>query len=173
VHQDGKPEPLTGRKKQLMNTNTDSAAYTRLLDDLLWLHARGNPNDGLREAVDAMVADYTDDANRYSDGSEVLEFPGYDFRTTGKLHLPPHRRDNDLVAAAREFVRSQGGCVVSISELLDELSGKFGDRLPTSPDTYRVLDLIETLWADPHIDRVPDTAWIEFAWNARDGGGAV
>ena len=63
-----------------MTTNTNSTAYTRLLDDLLWLHARGNPDDGLREAVEAMLADYTDDANRYSDGSEVWkwyeEFPG-------------------------------------------------------------------------------------------------
>ena len=29
----------------------------------------------------------------------------------------------------------------------------------------RVLDLIETLWADPHVDQVPDTGWILFAWN--------
>ena len=43
-----------------------------------------------------MLADYTDDANRYSDGSEVWEwydeFPGYYFATKGALHLPPHRR---------------------------------------------------------------------------------
>lgn len=78
------------------NTNTNSTAFTRLLDDLLWLHGRGNPDDGLREAVKAMIADYADDANRYSDGSEVWElydeFPGYYFGTKGALHLPPHRR---------------------------------------------------------------------------------
>ena len=55
------------------------------------------------------------------------------------------------VAAAREptFAAEGHGCVVSIWELLDELSGKFGDRFPVSPDTYEVLDLIETLWARP------------------------
>ena len=56
-------------------------------------------------------------------------------------------------------------CVVSIYQLLDELSGKFGDRFPVSPDTYEVLDLIETLWADPHVDQVPDMGLIWFAWN--------
>ena len=39
--------------------------------------------------------------------------------------------------------------VVSIWQLLDELSGKFGDRFPVSPDTYEVLDLIETLVGRP------------------------
>jgi hypothetical protein len=46
--------------------------------------------------VEAMIADYTDDTNRYSDGSEVWkwydEFPGCYFATKGELHLPPHRR---------------------------------------------------------------------------------
>ena len=28
-----------------------------------------------------------------------------------------------------------------------------------------MLNLIETLWADPHIDQVSVTGWIEFAWN--------
>jgi hypothetical protein len=90
-----------------MNTNTDSAAFTRLLDDLLWLHARGcnvdagvraavdamiaksmddipwlrgrrcNSSDVLQEAMDAMIADHTEDANRYSDGSVVWE--SYDY----------------------------------------------------------------------------------------------
>jgi hypothetical protein len=75
---------------------------------------------------------------------------------------------DDLVAAARELIRSEGdGCVVSIWELLDELSDKFGDRFGVSPDTDDVLRLIETLWADPEIHQVPD-GWIEFGWN---GGG--
>ena len=56
-----------------MSTNTNSDARARLLDDLLWLHGRGNPEDGLREAVEAMIADYTDDTNRYSDGSGGME----------------------------------------------------------------------------------------------------
>jgi hypothetical protein len=73
----------------------------------------------------------------------------------------------DLVAAAREFIRGEGGCVVSICQLLDELSDMFGDGFAVSPDTYKVLDLIETLWADPHVDQVPYTESIEFAWNEK------
>ena len=72
----------------------------------------------------------------------------------------------DLVDAAREIIRSQGDrCIVGISELLEGLSGKFGDRFRISPEMYQLVDLIDTLWADPHIDQVPDTGWIEFAWN--------
>jgi hypothetical protein len=72
----------------------------------------------------------------------------------------------DLVAAAREFIRSEG-CVVSIYQLLDELTDKFGDRFQVPPDTYVVLNLIETLWDDPHIDQVPNTGSVEFAWNKK------
>ena len=46
----------------------------------------------------------------------------------------------DLVAAARESIRREGDCVVSIWRLLDELTNKFGDRFPASPDTSEVLD---------------------------------
>ncbi len=47
---------------------------------------------------------------------------------------------NDYVAAAREFIRNGShGCVVSIWELLDELSAKFGDRFNVSPDLHEVL----------------------------------
>ena len=77
--------------------------------------------------------------------------------------VPP----GDVVAAAREFIRGEGGCVVSICQLLDELSDMFGDRFPVSPDTYKALDLIQTLWADPHVDQVPYTESIEFAWNEK------
>jgi hypothetical protein len=71
----------------------------------------------------------------------------------------------DLVAAAREFVRREGhACVVSIYRLLDELSDMIGNRFIVSPDVYKVLDLIETLWADPYIDQVPH-GWIEFFWS--------
>jgi hypothetical protein len=70
----------------------------------------------------------------------------------------------DFVGAAREFIRTEcDGCPVSIWQLLDELSDKFGDRFPVSPDTCEVLRLIETLWADPEIHQVPD-GWIEFGW---------
>lgn len=72
----------------------------------------------------------------------------------------------DLVAAAREFIRSEG-CVVSIYQLLDDLTDKFGDRFQVPPDAYVVLNLIETLWDDPHIDQVPNTGSVEFAWNKK------
>jgi hypothetical protein len=83
--------------------------------------------------------------------------------------LPP-----DLANAAGEFVCGHDkGCIVSIWELLEELRGKFGDRLPVSPDNYGVLDLTETLLADPHVDQVPSAGSIEFAWrlDARAVGG--
>lgn len=82
------------------NSNTDSAAYTRLLDDLRWLHARKCASDGPTKAACLMLADYTDDPDRYSDGSPVKEefdpaeddpslyFLASDFRPLA----PPHRR---------------------------------------------------------------------------------
>lgn len=86
------------------------------------------------------------------------------------MSVPPtdYYPGTQVVAAAREIIRGEGdGCVVSIGDLLDELSDKFGDRFPVSPDTYNVLNLIGTLWADPHVDQVPHTGWIEFAWNEK------
>ena len=57
-----------------MTTNTNSDAFTRLLDDLLWLHARGSEaNDRLQGAVDAMIAEYTANGDQYSDGSPTGE----------------------------------------------------------------------------------------------------
>ena len=54
-----------------------------------------------------------------------------------------HYPGTQVVAAAREIIRGEGdGCVVSISPLLDELSDKFGDRFPASPDLYKLVDLI-------------------------------
>jgi hypothetical protein len=80
---------------------------------------------------------------------------------------------NDVVAA-REFICGEGdACVVSIYRLLDELSDKFGDQFPVSPHTSEVLDLIATLWADPHVDQVPDAGSIEFAWNEKGWFDAV
>lgn len=73
----------------------------------------------------------------------------------------------EVVAAAREIIRRESGgccCVISIGELLDELSNKFGDRF-VSPDMHKLLDLIQELWAEPNIDQVTDAGWIEFAWN--------
>ena len=70
-----------------------------------------------------------------------------------------------LVFAAREILRSEGNtCIFSIFQLLEELTDKHGDCFSVSPETYEVLQLIETLWEDPHIDQVPNTGSIEFAW---------
>jgi hypothetical protein len=45
------------------------------LDAIPWLRGRGcDSDDVLAEAVDAMIADYTEDANHYSDGSVVWEW---------------------------------------------------------------------------------------------------
>jgi hypothetical protein len=77
------------------------------------------------------------------------------------VNPPDYLAPPDVVAAARDLIRGEGdGCVVSIWHLLDELSGKFGDRFHVSPDVYMVLDLIETLWADPHVNQVPDTGLV-------------
>jgi hypothetical protein len=73
---------------------------------------------------------------------------------------------DDLVAAAREIIRGEGDrCIVSISELLDKLEDQYGDQFRVSPDTCQVLQLIRTLWEDPHIDQVSHMWDIEFAWN--------
>jgi len=73
---------------------------------------------------------------------------------------------DNLVEAAREIIRSQGDrCIIGITQLLEDLSCKFGDWFHFSLNMHQLVDLIETLWEDPHIDQVPDTGWIEFAWN--------
>jgi hypothetical protein len=75
----------------------------------------------------------------------------------------------DLVAAAREVIRREGHAqIVSLWQLLDDLGEQFGDRFPVSDDTKNVLELIERLWEEPHIDQ--PTSSIEFAWNDRGRG---
>jgi hypothetical protein len=76
------------------NAKTNSTAYTRLIDDLLWLHARGPSNDGLREAVDAMIAEYTANPDHYSDGSPIGEqyIPHYAPNVIAWEPLPPPYR---------------------------------------------------------------------------------
>lgn len=72
----------------------------------------------------------------------------------------------EVVVAARELLRAEGdGCAVSIGQLLGALNDKLGERFPVSPQMYQVVDLIEELWADAHIDQVTDIGMIEFAWN--------
>jgi hypothetical protein len=55
--------------------------------------------------------------------------------------------------------------IVEIWQVLDKLSDKFGNRFNVSPDVYKVLDLIDGLWEDPHVDQMPNTGLIEFAWD--------
>src|SRR6476620_5168152 len=76
------------------DTNTNSANFTRLVDDLLWLHARGNSDDGLDTAVNAMIAEYTADPDHYSDGSPVgAEYiPDYAPNVICFKPLPPPHR---------------------------------------------------------------------------------
>jgi hypothetical protein len=73
---------------------------------------------------------------------------------------------DDVLAAARVLIHREGGCIVSIWQLLDEMTDKFDDQFPVSPDAYKALDLIETLWDDPHVNQVPH-GWIEFSWNEK------
>jgi hypothetical protein len=67
----------------------------------------------------------------------------------------------DVLAAAREFIRSKDGCVVSMSELLDELSDDLSEQCGAGQAVW----LIEELWADAHIDQIPESELIEFAWS--------
>jgi hypothetical protein len=103
-----------------MTTNTNSDVFTRLRDDLLWLHARGSKaNDRLQGVVDAMIAEYTADGDQYSDGSPTLEEydPVWDDPDDPSLYrlgsdirpcLPPHRRS---VAPRSTVTRSGRGLI--------------------------------------------------------------
>jgi hypothetical protein len=74
---------------------------------------------------------------------------------------------DDLVDAARELIRSHDDrCIVSIYDLLDELSDKFSDGFLVSPDTHKLLNLIWMLWDEPHIYS-PDLGGIEFVWDEK------
>ena len=73
----------------------------------------------------------------------------------------------DVIDAACELICKKGhGHIVHIGQLLEELSEKFGGRFRVSPNVYDVVNLIELLWEDPHIDE-PQRGWIEFAWNEK------
>lgn len=74
--------------------------------------------------------------------------------------------EDQLVHVARERIRREGhACIVSIEDLLHELSEQFGDRFFLSDTVYNVLELIHTLSEDPHIDLVTDMGFIWFVWN--------
>jgi hypothetical protein len=78
---------------------------------------------------------------------------------TGGYSVP-----DDIIAAAREYIRSEHGCVVFVGEVLDELSDKFGDRFRVSADMHKVVELIEALWAEPNLREVTAMGCISFAW---------
>ncbi len=93
------------------NTNTDLAAYTRLIDDLLCLYSQKQSHAGsLETAVDAMIAEYTANPDHYSDGSPIgAEYiPDYapNVIVWGPLP-PPHRRtaETDTSSTTRTFDR--------------------------------------------------------------------
>lgn len=72
----------------------------------------------------------------------------------------------DVVTAARELIRAEGeGFAVGIGPLLLDLSDMFSGKFQVTPQMHQLLDLIEKLWRDPHIDPVSDCAYVEFAWN--------
>lgn len=72
----------------------------------------------------------------------------------------------EVLAAARQIVHNAGhACIVSIWQLLDELTNHVGTQFKVTPEMHQLLDLIEALWADPHVDQVPATGEVEFAWN--------
>ena len=72
--------------------------------------------------------------------------------------------------AAREIIRDyveQNEEPMSIYYLLEKLGE---ERFPTSPDMYRLLDLISHLQADPHIrQETGDWNPIEFDWSDEEG----
>jgi hypothetical protein len=118
----------------MIDHNTDQTALTRrLLDDLLWLHAGGRLDDGLRETAAEMLAEYTDDPNRYSDGTPVEEEydpaegdPSLYFLASSVRPLPPpHRRDEKqeryVCAYAAERERWEQAVAVRVPTDDDEL----------------------------------------------------
>jgi len=77
------------------NTNTNTDEFTRLVDDLLWVHTQNGSSHDLKAGVVAMIADYTADPDHYSDGSPVgTEYvPDYAPNVIMWAPLPPpHRR---------------------------------------------------------------------------------
>ena len=113
------------------NINTDSAGYTRLIDDLLWLHARGQSNDGLQEAVDAMIAEYTANPDHYSDGSPIGAFyiPDYAPNVIAWEPLPPpHRRAAETDTSSRTTTFDRDIAVDALTELIIQQGAiKFGE----------------------------------------------
>jgi hypothetical protein len=114
------------------NTNTDSAAYTRLLDDLLWMYSRNQAHTGgLETAVDAMIAEYTADPVHYSDGSrnggEYIPDYAPNVILWGPLP-PPHRRTAETDTSSRTTTFDRDITVDTLSELIIQQGAiKFGE----------------------------------------------
>ena len=92
-----------------MSTTNESADFTRLRDDILWLYAAQgcSPTDGLRVAVDAMIAEYTADSDHYSDGSRIGAEYIPDCAPNVILYepLPPPHRRNPTGQPLRIYMR--------------------------------------------------------------------
>jgi hypothetical protein len=103
------------------NTNIDVAGYSRLVDDLLWLYARGNSNYGLQEAVDAMIAEYTANPDHYSDGSPIGEpyIPDYAPNViVWEPFPPPHRRTAETDTLSRTTTFDRDITVDALTDLI-------------------------------------------------------
>lgn len=71
---------------------------------------------------------------------------------------------DQLFETARNLIRNADDHdLVTVTEVLDELSERFPQRFRVSSDTYEVLGLIAMLWQDPHIFNPGDDV-IEFGW---------
>jgi hypothetical protein len=120
------------------NTNTDSAAFIRLLDDLLWMYSHNQTHPGrLETAVDEMISEYTANPDHYSDGSPIgAEYiPDYASNVILWGPLPPPHRGNrrketlamtttfdkhiNVVDALAELIIQQGA--IKFGELADYL----------------------------------------------------
>jgi hypothetical protein len=113
------------------NTNTGSASFIRLLDDLLWLHSRGPSNDGLQKAVDAMIAEYTANPDYYSDGSpigaEYIPYNAPNVIAWGPFP-PPHRRTAERLTSSWTTTSDRNITVDALTELIIQQGAiKFGE----------------------------------------------
>jgi hypothetical protein len=72
-----------------------------------------------------------------------------------------------IISTAIEFIRVGGqdgdGCIVSVSELFEELEDKFGDQFRLSPEQLKLLDLVESVAADPRVALLSFDG-IHFGW---------
>jgi hypothetical protein len=106
-----------------MTTNTNSAAFTQLVDDLLWLHA-ARLQDGLTTAMNVMIAEYTADPDHYSDGSPVGTgyIPDYAPNVICFEPLPPpHRRNPRNIRKETPAMTTTYGKHINVVDALNDL----------------------------------------------------